>query len=453
MGAADKLGKNIFISYRHANLDSARFLYEQLVEAGYNVFIDIVQIVPGDRLDLEIFEAIEASAHFILLLSPGMLERCKDNPTDWIYREIEHAIKHKRHIVPVFIGNPDYNEFNYLPEEMAIILKHTRAMSIAHLDRNQQTTMDLRELLIGLEQDVSTVTTTDPSQRLLSFQRENAKRIAHADVTNPLETQDFAVEVFCSLGVSAYRDRRLTEAKDYQLMALRINAKYSYAHYNLGLIYFELGDHDTASYHLREALSVNRTLYEAMTALGNIEQELALRPIDNDIYWRRLRAAETHYKRALAIHDHYVPALMGMGNLFMQMNDYPNAREYYEQVRAIDDDDHRVYLALGKLHFAQKDYYAALTELEHAKQLNNQDGAVHEWLGYTLDELGRYAEALDAYDRALRRRHYRARLFNNKGVLHYRRGEREAACEAFRHAVEIDPTFSAAQHNINMFCK
>lgn len=91
---------DIFISYRRkTGVDDARLLQQSLKARGYNVFFDYDSLRDG-KFDERIYAAIEEAPIFILILSEGALDNCvyKD---DWVRNEIEHALKHKRKIIPI----------------------------------------------------------------------------------------------------------------------------------------------------------------------------------------------------------------------------------------------------------------------------------------------------------------------------------------------------------------
>ena len=92
--------KTIFISYRRdKGFYEARAIFQDLRAHGYDVFWDIESIDSG-TFDTVILNQIAARAHFILVLTPGTLDRTSKKG-DWLRREIEHAIDLERNIVPV----------------------------------------------------------------------------------------------------------------------------------------------------------------------------------------------------------------------------------------------------------------------------------------------------------------------------------------------------------------
>jgi hypothetical protein len=64
------------------------------------VFLDVDNLGPSPSFDQRLLKEIAARYNFILLLSPGSLDRCHD-ASDWIRLELEHALTTGRRIVPV----------------------------------------------------------------------------------------------------------------------------------------------------------------------------------------------------------------------------------------------------------------------------------------------------------------------------------------------------------------
>ncbi len=100
--------KTVFIAYRRTNIYIARAIYQNLRQHGFDAFIDYESIDSGD-FDKIILNQISARAHFLILLTPGSVERLA-MPGDWLRREIEHALKMKRNIVPLMMEDFDFRD-------------------------------------------------------------------------------------------------------------------------------------------------------------------------------------------------------------------------------------------------------------------------------------------------------------------------------------------------------
>ena len=86
-----------FISYSRANSDFAVRLAKDLKAAGYDVWLDQLDIPTGARWDDELQKALDACNSFLIILSPESIE--SENVKD----EIGYAIDKGKHILPVMI--------------------------------------------------------------------------------------------------------------------------------------------------------------------------------------------------------------------------------------------------------------------------------------------------------------------------------------------------------------
>ena len=89
---------DVFISYRReGGSQTARSLQISLEQSNLRVFLDVDELKIG-KFDEIIIQIIENTPHFIVILSPGALERCK-NVDDWVLKEITLALSQKKKII------------------------------------------------------------------------------------------------------------------------------------------------------------------------------------------------------------------------------------------------------------------------------------------------------------------------------------------------------------------
>src|ERR1051325_8476238 len=124
-----KLRGKIFISYRReGGAEMARLVREALHERGYDVFMDVEDLRSGP-FNTALFNEIETSTDFVVVLTPHSLERCMSKD-DWLRLEIAHAIKCGKNIVPVktkgfqFPPLPLPGELNELPNFQGVEPSH-----------------------------------------------------------------------------------------------------------------------------------------------------------------------------------------------------------------------------------------------------------------------------------------------------------------------------------------
>ena len=133
---------DVFISYRRNGGDIfAHLLYEQLTSSGYSVFQDTRTLRSG-KFDVAIYRQIEQCSDFILILSPNALDRCSDE-SDWVRREILHAIEYNKHIIPIVLRGFNWPE--QFPDELQELKRYNR---IAYNpEYNKQFTQKLKSFL------------------------------------------------------------------------------------------------------------------------------------------------------------------------------------------------------------------------------------------------------------------------------------------------------------------
>jgi hypothetical protein len=113
-----------FISYRReTGSDLASLLKMQLENRFHKrIFLDVNELQVG-KFDEELLRRIEEAPNFILILSRASLDRCA-NKSDWLKREIMHALRTGRNIIPVLTDNfsfPSEEVWSLLPPEMHVV--------------------------------------------------------------------------------------------------------------------------------------------------------------------------------------------------------------------------------------------------------------------------------------------------------------------------------------------
>ncbi|MGN1104058.1 MAG: toll/interleukin-1 receptor domain-containing protein, partial [Candidatus Coproplasma sp.] len=95
----------------------ARLLYECFNNAGLSAFLDLEELRSGP-FNTKLYEAIDSSENFVLVLPPNSLDRCVD-ASDWLRLEIEYAIKQKKNIIPVMMVGFSFPE--ELPPSLQVL--------------------------------------------------------------------------------------------------------------------------------------------------------------------------------------------------------------------------------------------------------------------------------------------------------------------------------------------
>jgi hypothetical protein len=114
---------DVFISYRReTDAQTARLIRAELQQRGFKVFLDVDDLRPG-HFDESILAHIQNAPAFIVILSPGSLDRCSD-PEDWVRKEITCALASKRMILPIMMPKFQFPSEAELPQELHSIRVH-----------------------------------------------------------------------------------------------------------------------------------------------------------------------------------------------------------------------------------------------------------------------------------------------------------------------------------------
>ena len=240
--------RTVFISYRRKYSEFiARAIFQDLTAHDYDVFMD-VESIGGGKFGPVILNQIAARAHFLLILTPGTLDRCND-PNDWLRREIEMALDLQRNIVPVLVGSFRWEDAEpYLVGRLAA-LKDYNAIRISHetFDGDMER---LRERFLVLpEGEIQPAPPEDDT--VVQRKMEQA-----AEQPAPTDAELQAEEYF-RRGVQFYEEGHIDKAWDAWNTTIRLNPNFDEAYNNRGVIRQSRGDTEGALQDFNRALALN----------------------------------------------------------------------------------------------------------------------------------------------------------------------------------------------------
>lgn len=127
---------DIFISYKRKSLATANNLYYRLTTRGYSTFFDLEEM-RKDNFNVQLLNYIENSKDVFVIIEEGSLDACKSCKweNDWFCKEIAHALKTKRNIIPILIGNYKMPSQEFFPEELKeLALKNAPEFSFSFFE-------------------------------------------------------------------------------------------------------------------------------------------------------------------------------------------------------------------------------------------------------------------------------------------------------------------------------
>lgn len=282
-GMMSEPGKTVFISYRRSvSAFIARAVFQDLRYHGYDVFMDVESIDAG-AFDHVILNQIAARVHFLVILTPGAVERCAE-PGDWLRREVEHAMDLGRNIVPLLVNNFDFRDAEkYLTGKLTDLARYN-ALNLPH-DYFEEAMTRLRGRFLKPVAGIhlaNTPTTEQPivQQKIAGAENQPAPSEAQLSAEQlydrghtKWEARDFDAAIDdCTEAIrlhpgfaEAY-NRRATafvgKGEYPQAMAdfgeaVRLQPEYTAAYFNRGLAQADLGDYDAALADYNTALRLN----------------------------------------------------------------------------------------------------------------------------------------------------------------------------------------------------
>lgn len=218
--------------------------------------------------------------------------------------------------------------------------------------------------------------------------------------------------------------------------AIELDPAFAWPHHNLGLVYERRSEYESAIPCYRQALERHRRPLDAATSwqnLGNVYQALERHP---EAIEALSKATELNPNNALAWDS--------LGEGYRAMTRQEEATAAYRRAIELEPTYAWPYNNLALVQADQQQYEAALSLYEQAleRHVSDQDRAV-SWnnLGKVYYALGFRAEAITAYEEAIKLDPAYAWPYNNLGVVYAGQGDYEAALTLYRQAI--------ARHNVN----
>lgn len=155
-----------------------------------------------------------------------------------------------------------------------------------------------------------------------------------------------------------------------------------------------------------------------------------------------LPAAISQYKAALAIQPRDSDVMLDLGSAYRRAKLYKEARETYEAIIANDPRNADAYLNLGNVYLDQGEVDKAVSLYDKfAVYSNNKEAAAKNLLnaGFRYYDRKEYAKALTLYERALELTPQNALAFTDIGWTKLALGQKAEAIQAFERALKLNP--------------
>lgn len=158
--------------------------------------------------------------------------------------------------------------------------------------------------------------------------------------------------------------------------------------------------------------------------------------------------AEGYFKQALERDPNFALGYVGLAE-FIGPRDRPKAKEYILRALALDNQLPEAHAALAYQLMLDYDFAASERESKRAIELDPNNARAYQTDGSRLTMLGRYDEALAAYDRAIELEPTIADLHSSRAGCLVASGRVDEGITEIRKAMQIDPEFAWAHSHLS----
>ena len=232
------------------------------------------------------------------------------------------------------------------------------------------------------------------------------------------------------------------EALDHAQRILSKFPKSAFLQNFMGIANAGLENFDLATYHLKRAIAINAGYSEAYFNLG-----LVLKSVMN------FDGAIESFRRALEVKPDYADAYLNLGKILEDLADLPEAMECYENALSINPEFFEALLNTGNIHNARGNYDEAILIYHRAIAVNQNSVQAFSNLGSALRKRGDLNAAKENYNRAIKINPDHSEAHNNLGNLFQEQGDSNAALSSYKQAIKISPKYATAYANMGkVFC-
>ncbi|MCU0913629.1 MAG: tetratricopeptide repeat protein [Planctomycetes bacterium] len=202
---------------------------------------------------------------------------------------------------------------------------------------------------------------------------------------------------------------------------------------NLGNVYSEIGDMDTALVALERAAAINPALSESRANLGNLYLQKG-----------RVNEAVQQYRAALQLNPGDPKTYNNLGNAYTALQEWNAAGGSYRQAIQLDPNFADAYRNLALLLTRQEQYGLALSELNRALTLDGKNPRVYIQIGELYYRMGSYERGLQGFGKALALKADAPEAYYGLGICHAKLGHAQEAVRAYTQALVLKPDMLAA---------
>ncbi len=241
-------------------------------------------------------------------------------------------------------------------------------------------------------------------------------------------------------------DEALAELK----RAIAADPDMSVAYAAVGDIQLKRGNLDDARGAYESACRTNPYAFRPHYNLGVTYQMLAEAARAADTFRKHMRRAVYTYVRAVTLEPSDFDTNLNLGACYFQLGKYELAEKYCRAAIRLRGDSPEAYNNLGIICDARNRLYEAIQAYKQSLELDTDQPQLLVNLGSTYLRQGRVRPALVSFRQAADRSPEWAAPWEQMGICHYHLEDLDAAEEAYRTALGLDPDSAVAHRGLGV---
>ncbi|HEV3383703.1 MAG TPA: tetratricopeptide repeat protein [Gemmata sp.] len=242
-----------------------------------------------------------------------------------------------------------------------------------------------------------------------------------------------------TIAVNYHQAGQLREAEKLYREILASEPGNADALHLLGVIAYQVGKHEPAIEHIKNAIRLRGMDAEMCSNLGAAYQAL-----------NQLKEAECCYQNALQERPDHISARYNIGNLYLKQRKLDEAIDCYRRVLQLQPDNIGAINNLGQALKGQEDFSGAANCYEKILQLQPGNAEVHINLGTVRDAQKRHNEAIACYRHAIQLRPDLSTGHYNLGNSLKDQGHLSEAIASYHRSLQLAPDHADSHFALGM---
>jgi len=260
--------------------------------------------------------------------------------------------------------------------------------------------------------------------------------------------------------------------------AIREDAKFWEAYYNLGIVYFNARSYDPALQQFNKVITAlpnfdkpylgRGLIYEKQKkyklAIKDFKKVTEFNPNDYKPFYylgkisildKDYKAAENYLNKAIELNPDFAASYYQLGNIHYEQDQYRKSINYYKKAVKLDDSNADYHLKLGDTYYRSQIFYNALTEIDAALAIDSSNPVAYFLKGISVYKQAVLEELVNAFldilsDNPVNKPAVKEKGFKKNSAIDpvAKKHVYTDMAEAFNNSIKLRPSFMESTFNL-----